>query len=117
MTKEIGDLGETAACEYLMGHGYTIIRRNFRLKCGEIDIIAKKDGCMVFVEVKTRRSAAYGQPSEYVDFRKQEKIRRTALCYIKSLDTDMRFDVIEVMYANVHGQFVIKSINHIENAF
>lgn len=117
MTKEIGDLGEMAACEYLAAHGYKIIKRNFRLKCGEIDIIAKKDGCTVFVEVKTRRSASFGQPSEYVDLRKQTKIRKTALCYIKSLDTDMRFDVIEVMYSNIRGEFVIRSINHIENAF
>lgn len=117
MTNEIGYLGESAACQYLTRHGYAIIKRNFRLKCGEIDIIAKKDGCTVFAEVKTRRSTAYGQPSEYVDYRKQMKIRKTAMCYIKSLDTDMRFDVVEVLYDNVHGEFKVKSINHIENAF
>lgn len=117
MTNEIGTLGENAACNYLIKNGYTIQKRNFRLKCGEIDIIAKKDGCVVFVEVKTRRSAMYGQPSEYVDYRKQAKIRKTAMCYIKSLDTDMRFDVIEVLYDNTYGRFEVKSINHIENAF
>ncbi len=117
MTKEIGDLGEMAACEYLKGNDYKIVKRNFRLKCGEIDIIAKKDGTLVFVEVKTRATTAYGQPSEYVDARKQAKIRKTALCFVKSMDEDMRFDVIEVLYRNVHGNFEVKSINHIENAF
>lgn len=117
MTKEIGDLGEMAACQYLMGYDYRIIERNFRLKCGEIDIIAEKDGTTVFVEVKTRRGTMYGQPSEYVDYRKQIKIKKTAMCYMKSLDTDMRFDVIEVIYNNIHGNFEVKSINHIENAF
>lgn len=117
MTNEIGTLGENTACNYLIKNGYTIQKRNFRLKCGEIDIIAKKDGCVVFVEVKTRRSAMYGQPSEYVDYRKQAKIRKTAMCFIKSLDTDMRFDVIEVLYDNTYSRFEVKSINHIENAF
>lgn len=117
MSKYIGDIGESAACDYLTEKGYAIIKRNFRLKCGEIDIIAKKDTTTVFVEVKTRRSAAYGQPSEYVDLRKQAKIRKTAMCYIKSLDTDMRFDVIEVLYKEFHGNFEMTSINHIQNAF
>lgn len=117
MTKDIGDFGESAACNYLKKSGYAIIKRNFRLKCGEIDIIAKKDGCTVFVEVKTRRGTAYGQPSEYVDFRKQTKIRKTAMCYIESLDTDMRFDVIEVLYKEAGGKFEMTNINHIENAF
>lgn len=116
MTKDIGDFGESAACNYLVRNGYAIIKRNFRLKCGEIDIIAKKDGTTVFVEVKTRRSTDFGRPSEFVDFRKQAKIRKTAMCFIKSLDTDMRFDVIEVLYKEIYGKFEITSINHIENA-
>lgn len=117
MTKEIGDWGESAACEHLEEHGYEIVKRNFRLKCGEIDIIAKKNGTMVFAEVKTRRNTDFGRPSEYVDFRKQEKIRKTALCFVKSLDTDMRFDVVEVLYKEVCGKFETTRINHIENAF
>lgn len=117
MTNEIGRLGETSACEYLENNGYKILKRNFRLKCGEIDIIAEKDGCIVFAEVKTRATVCYGQPSEYVDSRKQAKIKKTALCFIKSLDTDMRFDVIEVIYRKAYDGFEIKSINHIENAF
>lgn len=117
MTKEIGDFGEKAAKEYLEEHGYKILKTNFRLKMGEIDIIAKKDGCTVFTEVKTRKNDAFGNPSEYVNFKKQEKIRHTAICFVHSLDTDMRFDVIEVYYGEMNGGFFIKKINHIENAF
>ncbi len=117
MTKDIGDFGEAAACKYLEENDYEILERNFRLKCGEIDIIARNDETLVFVEVKTRATTAYGQPSEYVDARKQDKIRKTALCFVKSIDEDMRFDVIEVLYQKVYGDFEIKSINHIVNAF
>ncbi|MCC8169758.1 MAG: YraN family protein [Oscillospiraceae bacterium] len=117
MSKLIGDFGEDAAAEYLEENGYEILERNFRLKCGEIDIIAEKDGCTVFVEVKTRKGTCFGNPCEYVDKHKQERIRKTALCYVKSLETDMRFDVIEVIYKNAHDVLKVEKINHIENAF
>ncbi len=117
MSKEIGDFGEYAAKKFLVERGYEILETNFRLKMGEIDIIAQKDGCTVFVEVKTRKNSNFGSPSEYVDFRKQNKIRKTALCYINSIDTDMRFDVIEVFYDVIQGKNCVEKINHIENAF
>ena len=117
MTKEIGDFGEKAAREYLEDHDYEIIETNFRLKMGEIDIIAKKDGCTVFVEVKTRRDSRFGNPSEYVDLKKQEKIKKTAMCFVNSLDTDMRFDIVEVYYKAAGDALEILKINHIENAF
>jgi putative endonuclease len=117
MSKQIGDLGETAAKNYLIKNDYEILETNFRLKMGEIDIIAEKDDCTVFVEVKTRKGTRFGNASEYVDSRKQEKIKKTALCYISKLETDMRFDVIEVYYSDAYGEFEVISINHIENAF
>ena len=112
-TQLIGNLGEDAACEFLKNNGYSILQRNFRCKAGEIDIIAVKDGCTVFVEVKTRKNSGYGYASEFVDYRKQEKIRRAAMYFIKSDDADMRFDVIEVY----HSGAVVNQINHIEDAF
>ena len=112
-TQLIGNLGEDAACEFLKNNGYFILQRNFRCKAGEIDIIAVKDGCTVFVEVKTRKNSGYGYASEFVDYRKQEKIRRAAMYFIKSDDADMRFDVIEVY----HSGAVVNQINHIEDAF
>ncbi len=113
-TKEIGDFGEKAAAMHLKEKGYIIIEHNFRSRFGEIDIIARDiDGTYVFVEVKTRKNILYGRPSEYVDYRKQNKIRKTAMYYTHSDDVDMRFDIIEIIYSNEKAT----EINHIENAF
>ena len=111
--QEIGDIGENAAAEYLKEKGYTVIQRNFRCKTGEIDIICLKDGCTVFVEVKTRKSAAYGSAAEFVNYQKQLKIKRAAMYFIKNADADMRFDVVEVYHTNGN----IREINHIQDAF
>ncbi len=116
-TKEIGDCGERVAVRYLENKGYEIIERNFRMKMGEIDIIAECDATVVFVEVKTRKSNTYGEPSEYVNAKKQAHIKNTAMVYMKSIDMDVRFDVIEVMYELIYGEMEITKINHIEGAF
>jgi putative endonuclease len=97
-------------------HLYEIICRNYRCKSGEIDIIAKKDGYIVFVEVKYRKNTSKGLPREAVTPYKQAKIRRTAENFIMEKDiknTDFRFDVIEI----VDGGIFRKEIEHIKNAF
>ncbi len=114
---EIGMLGEDYAEESLVRDGYVIVKRNYRCKYGEIDIIAYKDGVHVFVEVKTRKGNLYGEPAEAVNYFKQQKIMRSALFYMKRDDIDMRFDVFEVIYAISDGEFVVKGSNHIKNAF
>ena len=111
--QRIGKIGEDTAAEYLAKKGYKIINRNFLCKTGEIDIICLKDGCTVFVEVKTRRNADYGAASEFVNYNKQIKIKRAAMWYLKNDGVDMRFDVVEVYHNN--GR--VYSINHIEDAF
>ena len=111
--QEIGNIGEAAACEFLIRAGYKIIQRNFRCKTGEIDIIALQNGCTVFVEVKTRKNTNYGYAAEFVDYRKQLKVKRAAMYFLKSRDVDMRFDVIEVY----HDRGKVTEINHIEDAF
>ena len=116
-TKEIGNFGEDAACRYLENNGISVIKRNFYCRGGEIDIIAKDGDTIVFVEVKTRKSNLYGTPGEFVDYRKQEKIAETALYYLGNNDTDMRFDVIEVMYKIGQGAAMVTEINHIKSAF
>lgn len=116
-TKMIGDFGEEAAAEYLEEKDYEILERNFRLKFGEIDIIARSEDCLVFVEVKTRRSNMFGEPSEYVDYKKQQRIKKAASVYANVENTYMRFDVIEVFYEQKDGNIYLTSINHIENAF
>ncbi|MBR0470367.1 MAG: YraN family protein [Clostridia bacterium] len=116
-TNIIGSCGEDIAAEYLEDKDYEILERNYSFKFGEIDIIAEKDGCTVFVEVKTRKSRRYGSPAEYVDFRKQRRIKRVAACYRDIVNDDVRFDVIEILYNEHNGDFKITDINHIENAF
>lgn len=114
--KVLGNKGEDAATMFLEQHGYMVLDRNYRAKTGEIDIIVSKGNTIVFVEVKTRGSLAYGMPSEAVDTKKQQKIIRTAQSYIryKGLrDYSYRFDVLEVL-APKTGSMTFKLI---ENAF
>ncbi|TWH48458.1 YraN family protein [Sporomusa sp. KB1] len=110
-----GDKGEQSAASYLSKLGYTIIATKYRAKTGEIDIIAKDKDCLVFVEVKTRRSTIYGFPAEAVNFRKQQKIINTALCFFNQrgiTDCACRFDILEVYLTKESIQ-----CNHIINAF
>ena len=109
--KVTGDEGEIIAQKYLKKKKYRILETNFHSKIGEIDIIAQKCEQIVFIEVKTRESLAFGQPSEAVDKHKQWKIHQVAEAYLiknRLIDYPCRFDVIEIL----DGE-----INHIENAF
>ena len=111
----LGNKGEQSAGIYLRQLGYEIITTKYRTKTGEIDIIAKDKECLVFVEVKTRRSTRYGYPAEAVNFRKQQKIITTALCFLKqhkSMDSLCRFDILEVYMSKENIKY-----NHIINAF
>ena len=106
-----GDFGEEKAAKYLKKQKYKIIKRNFKNNIGEIDIIAKYEKTVVFVEVKTRTDEKYGFASEAVDLKKQQKIRAVASMYAQKENIDnMRFDVIEVYLKE-------DRINHIINAF
>ena len=115
--KNLGDFGEDAACNYLKNKGYNIIKRNFSCRGGEVDIISKIRNCLVFVEVKTRQNSDFGAPSEAVDFRKIEKIKRVVEHYLLTLkwDGDIRIDVIEVYAKYQFGRFLVGEINHIEH--
>lgn len=110
-----GNLGENEAVKYLKKNKYKILERNYRKRCGEIDIIAQKGDRIAFVEVKTRSKTEYGEPAEAVTYHKQQKIKKTALFYIgeKNIEADFAFDIIEVLINNKK----IPSVNHIENAF
>lgn len=106
-----GKLGECIARIYLRLHLYKILEKNFRTNTGEIDIIAKKGETIVFVEVKFRTNTEKGLPGEAVNYRKQKHIQNTALCYLKyknCMESDIRFDVIEILNFK---------ITHIKNAF
>ena len=112
-----GAIGEQIAAIYLERKGFKIEEKNFSCKYGELDIVARDKDCIVIAEVKTRKSYAYGYPAEFVTPKKQERLRRAAMEYIGYKEVEMRFDVIEVTYEMYHGRFLIKEINHIENAF
>ena len=112
---EKGKFAEDAACAFLRNKGYTIIKRNYRRKHGEIDIIAEDRGTLAFIEVKYRSSLGGGAPREAVTLRKQRAIIGAAKEYIaeNSLwDRDMRFDVTEILKT---GELL--KIEHMENAF
>ena len=87
------------AADYLKKKGFRIIERNYKQKCGEIDIIAMKDKTLVFIEVKTRKSSTFGSPFDAITIRKQHQIAKTAqdyLCRKNLYDKPARFDVVGV---------------------
>ncbi|USQ75190.1 YraN family protein [Ornithinimicrobium cryptoxanthini] len=96
----IGEYGEDLACEYLEGLGYEIVDRNWRCDQGELDIVARDGGCLVFCEVKTRRSTQFGSPVEAVTVRKAMRLRRLAVSWLRAHSArvdEVRIDVIGVL--------------------
>ena len=113
--QETGQAGQKTAEDFLVKKGCKILARNFRAKPGEVDLIVKDGEYTVFVEVKCRKGLAYGLPREAVGGVKQRRIVNTAMYYLARhglTDTDVRFDVVEVLLQN--GQVYIC---HIEDAF
>ncbi len=98
--RQVGADKEAFVCEWLERHGYKVVQRNFTCRAGEIDIVARNGGYLVFVEVKYRGSDEAGLPEEAVDPRKQRAISRAALFFMTrygySVDTPVRFDVAAV---------------------
>ena len=96
---EKGKLGEEIALKYILSKGGNVIEKNYRTKMGEVDLIAKLNGELVFVEVKTRTNTLYGKPVEAVNEPKQKHLISTAKYYLysKHLENEfVRLDVIEV---------------------
>lgn len=115
--RKIGGRGEEVAVAFLEGKGYNIIERNFNCTVGEIDIIARKDDFLVFIEVKYRKDLSHGYPVEAVTYSKQKNIRKVATWYIKYknliFEKNFRFDVVGIL-----GDLeLFPSITLIENAF
>ena len=98
--RKVGEAQETRTVLELEKLGYRILKKNFRCRIGEIDIIALHQGYLVFVEVKYRTSAKFGRPIEAITPHKLMKIRQTATAYLKFkrlLDANVRFDAIEIL--------------------
>ena len=100
--RAIGAEGEQLAVRFLKKKGYKILQRNYRCKGGEIDVICYDHGCIVFVEVKTRFSEAYGAPELAVNETKRRQIIKIALHYTaqkKIEGVDLLFDVVSIFHS------------------
>ena len=111
----LGMRGQKAAKEFLLQKGFEVIKENYRLRTSEIDIIARDNCYVVFVEVKLRCGSSFGLPRESVGSKKQKKIINAAMHYISTNNLhsqDFRFDVVEVVEQG--GRLLV---NHIADAF
>ncbi len=99
--KKLGQEGEDRAARFLEKQGYRILERNYHAAGGELDLIALHEGELVFVEVKTRTSSAFGAPELAVNPRKQQHMVKAALVYLKSKNLHQmpcRFDVVAISH-------------------
>ena len=117
LARRFGNEGERLAARHLRRQGYKILARQYRTALGELDLIARDGACVVFVEVKTRRSTEAGLPVEAVDRNKQAQLTRLALAYLKRhrlLDSPARFDIVAIVWAAGSRE---PEITHYRNAF
>lgn len=114
----LGAWGEALAAEYLRKKRYEVVAAGFHSRFGEIDLIVKDRKFLVFVEVKLRKNGDFARAMEYVDRRKQDRIRMTASIYLSQNPTQLqpRFDVIEI-YAPEGTATGKPQIYHMEDAF
>jgi putative endonuclease len=118
--QSFGKRGEDLACEELQRRGYVIVDRRFRTRCGELDIVARDAGVLVFVEVRARSSCHFGTPLESVTWQKRQRLCKMAASYLsaKRLWREAcRFDVVSVLEAQgertielVKGAFDMESL-------
>lgn len=117
-SRALGAWGEELAAAWVRRQGGRVIAANFRCRFGEIDLICEEKGYLCFTEVKLRKTSRYGSAGEFVDYRKQNKLRATAQFYLMGHSTTLqpRFDVIEI-YAPQGAETLQPKISRIENAF
>lgn len=111
---DTGKIGEQLAYRHLEQHGFAILKTNWKMGKYEVDIVAYKEGLIVFVEVKTRSSLDHGNPEDFVDRNKQRAYIRMANEYVieNRRSEEVRFDIISVDLSSTGYR-----ISHIENAF
>ena len=115
--RPLGRRGEDAAARYVKKMGYVIVAQSQRDQIGEIDLIAVDGRTIVFIEVKNRTSHDAGHPADAVDEKKQQRLTRLALSYLKRhdlLECAARFDVVAVTWPGDNGR---PTIEHFKNAF
>lgn len=111
---ELGKQGEELAVAHLIGNGYKILARNFRHQKAEVDIIARKEGLLAVVEVKTRSTPHFGDPQDFVKPKQIQSLVKAINYFVNkhNLDVDVRFDIIAIV-KNKAGT----RIEHLEDAF
>jgi len=112
---EVGQTGEALARRYLEEKGYRILEANWRYRRAEVDLIAMDGAILVFVEVKTRGSAAFGRPEEFVTRYKEQLLTDAAMAYMEAIghDWELRFDIISILYQSEQDY----RIEHFPDAF
>lgn len=112
---DIGHAGEAIAKRYLEERGYRILETNWRYRRAEVDLIAMDGKTLVFVEVKTRNTTAFGEIEDFVTRKKEDLLIAAAHAYMEHIDHDweIRFDIIAILYLDEQSY----SVKHIEDAF
>lgn len=120
-TTQLGNDAETLAANYLTAKGLKVKTRNYRSRWGEIDLIMTDGDELIFVEVRYRRNSDFGFAAETIDFRKQQRITRTALCYTQenklTNEHAMRFDIISLENRDKQIDLNNAKIEWVKNAF
>lgn len=111
---ELGKKGEQMAVDYLLKRGYYVLERNYRFDKAEVDIIAQKDNLLAIVEVKTRSTADFGNPQDFVKPKQIQRLVKAVNEYVMEhdLDVEVRFDIIAIVKQNKSFE-----IEHLEDAF
>jgi putative endonuclease len=105
-----GRQGEELAAHHYESLGFTVLDRNYRCSEGEIDVVVGRGHLIIFCEVKTRRSSRWGEPSEAVGWRKQQRLRRLAACWLADRRPDhreVRFDVVSVVVGEAEPEVTL----------
>ena len=112
---DLGRYGEQLAKDFLIDAGYRILEQNWRYGRAELDLIASIDQKIIFVEVKTRRSADHGEPADFVNWKKEKQLEFASSAYIerRNHQGEIRFDIIAIIFENKD----LYQINHIQDAF
>jgi putative endonuclease len=112
---DFGKEGERIAKDYLIKAGYQVLAENFQFSHVEIDLIVRKGNELIFVEVKSRGSAKYGYPENFVNKEKRKYLKRAARAYLATVSHrgEVRFDIIAILKENQ----IFKELQHFEDAF
>ena len=114
--RRVGVSGEAAAGQFLQQHGYMILAQNWRTRAGEIDLVAERDGMLVFVEVKARTSHRFGTPEEAITPAKRRKLIRTAQAFLRSRGQEERAWRIDVVALDLDAAGSVVRLEHYEDA-